>query len=114
MVNGQLIEFKQSEFTTNLENLKNKDEAEDEAEDETESEAEDEVKFSFKNFSTKQQGEISTLFAQAKAQGFIDYHGYKINFPKNYSLQFDRTEFNFAEILQSFKSPDKTYDSGHE
>lgn len=98
VINDRLIEFRKSQFTTTLESLIDKSKG---------------VKFKFKNFSAEQQTQISILFAQAKAQGFIDYHGDKINFPKNYSLQFDRTEFNFAEILQSFNSPDKTYDSGH-
>lgn len=93
VVNGQLIEFKKSEFTRNLDLT-----------------TEESIEFSFKNFSTKQQDEIAKLFAQASAQGFINYHGYQIKFPRNYSLQFDRTEFNFTEVLGSFKSLDTHLD----
>ncbi len=87
IVNGNIIQFEKSVFAENLSSLQGNF-----------------CKFKFKNFSTTQQLEITEKFQQASVQGFIEYSNYKINFPKNYSLQFDKLEFNFAEIFKSFKA----------
>ena len=87
IVNGNIIHFEKSAFAESIDSAQGNF-----------------CEFKFKNFSTSQQLEITEKFQQARVQGFIEYNNYKINFPKNYSLQFDKLEFNFAEIFKSFKA----------
>ena len=57
----------------------------------------------FKNFSLTQQQEMKIFFEQAKATGSIDYHDYKITIPQDLSINFTKKEFEFTEVLKSFK-----------
>jgi energy-coupling factor transporter ATP-binding protein EcfA2 len=62
-----------------------------------------ELIFSFRNFSNRQKNEIKLLFDQAKILGYLDFYGYQIKFPKKFSIEFEKLEFNFTKILNDFE-----------
>ncbi|MFM2200144.1 MAG: hypothetical protein RL769_197, partial [Pseudomonadota bacterium] len=92
VVNGQSLEWQKSQFIIDLEDLVS----------DSQDNQENKIAFQFKNFSKNQQEQILKLFNQAKIQGFINYYGHLIKFPKNFSVIFEQLEFDFQGILQSF------------
>ncbi len=87
VVNGDKIEWQKSEFAKELESKKGQS-----------------LQLDFKNFSATQQQEMKLFFEEAKACGSIDYHDYKIKIPSDLTVNFVKKEFEFSEVLSSFKS----------
>ncbi len=104
VVDGDAIKWEKSEFVKSLE-VYGKDRIAGSNPDQP---GQKNLHINFKNFSSKQQQEIKIFFEQAKASGSIDYHDYKITIPQDLSINFAQKEFEFAEVLKSFKPTDSS------
>lgn len=102
IVDGNSIKWEKSDFVKSLEAIA-KDGIDSSNPDQTEQK---ELHINFKNFSLAQQQEMKIFFEQAKALGSIDYHDYKITIPQDLSINFAHKEFEFTEVLKSFKPAD--------
>ena len=69
------------------------------------------TKIEFKNIDEKNALRLFSLLSRAKAQGFIDYHGQKINFPKNLEFSINEKQFDFASLSQSSLNPSSSISS---
>jgi hypothetical protein len=99
IVDGDKIKWEQSDFAKSLEAFA-KDATAGSNPDQLEQK---DLHINFKNFSLTQQQEMKIFFEQAKAKGSIDYHDYKITIPQDLSINFAQKEFEFTEVLKSFK-----------
>ena len=86
VLNGDKMEWQKSDFVQNLE-----------------SEHKKPLQLNFKNFSSEQQKEMKLFFDQGKSSGLINYHNYEIKIPSDLTVDFVKKEFEFAEVLNSFK-----------
>jgi hypothetical protein len=88
VLNGDKMEWQKSDFVKNLEQQNDQP-----------------LQLNFKNFSSEQQKEMKIFFEQGKSSGSINYHGYEIKIPSDLIIHFEKKEFEFTEVLESFKSP---------
>jgi hypothetical protein len=95
VLNGDKMEWQKSDFVKSLEQQN-----------------EQPLQLNFKNFSSEQQKEMKLFFEQGKSSGSINYNDYEIKIPSDLIIQFEKKEFEFTEVLESFKSP-KIQDSFH-
>jgi|GEM_PF-2470552 len=86
---GAIMEWQKSDFVKNLEQ-----------------QSEQPFQLNFKNFSSEQQKEMKLFFDQGKSSGSINYNDYKIKIPSDLIVQFEKKEFEFTEVLESFKTQD--------
>ena len=102
IVDGDVIKWEKSDFVKSLEAFAKEGTA-DSNPDQPEQK---DLHINFKNFSLTQQQEMKIFFEQAKSRGSIDYHDYKITIPQDLSINFTQKEFEFTEVLKSFKPAD--------
>ena len=88
VLNGDKMEWQKSDFVKNLEQP-----------------AEQPLQLNFKNFSSEQQKEMNIFFKESQAKDLVNYHGYEIKVPSDLIIHFEKKEFEFTEVLKSFKSP---------
>ena len=93
VLNGDKMEWQKSDFVKSLESLNPSD---------FDSKN---LTLNFKNFSSEQQKEMKLFFKESQAKDLVNYRGYEIKIPSDLIIQFEKKEFEFTEVLKSFKSP---------